>query len=570
MGILRNLKVSRKLLFLLIISILASFIVGMVGISYTRNIAKESEFMYKELLMPNQWLGQVRINNQAIDAYTLRMMITTDQVEKDELNKLIKENIDEINTMIEKYEKIELLPEEIKTVELYHQQTRKLREARGNAVELAIGNNNDEAYEVYVNEVVKDRNEVNNLLEQLQQSNLDYANKQNQKNKENIRNATVILFGVILLTVVIIFTLGALISRIIVKPINDIKILFSQAEEGDFTVKGTYESKDEIGDLTVSFNNMMNGLSSIVENVRLTSQQVAAASEELTASANQTMSATEHVATAIQEIASGAETSSVKLDNTSKELREVLEGILRISDRSTIVSDLSKSTADESEEGSSIVDNNLTQMRFIHESVSKSNKVIESLAHRSQEIGKILDVIGDIAAQTNLLSLNAAIEAARAGEHGKGFAVVADEVRKLAEQSLASTKTIGDLITSIQRDTDNSVMIMKDVMEKAERGMIISTDTSNKFTSILEKTRDITPQIEDITLTVQQISKSLELISSSSNEMTLLAKSNAESSEEVAASAEEQLASMEEINSSSKSLSFMAEELDELVKKFKI
>lgn len=364
---------------------------------------------------------------------------------------------------------------------------------------------------------------------------------------------------------------GVVISIFISKPIVTLGNLTKRVASGDLNVeKIKIKSKDEVYYLNESFEQMTNNLRGMISSISVNSDQVAASAEELNASAEQTSKATETVAAAIQEISSGADVTTTKLEKNSTSLQEILRGILHISDSSASVSELSRVSTKEAEEGGKFVENNLAQMKFIQESVSRSNDVVTSLSKRSKEIGTILDVISGIADQTNLLALNAAIEAARAGEHGKGFAVVADEVRKLAEQSQLSTKSIADLISLIQKDTEESVQIMGEVVINAEEGVKVSERTSEKFTQILASTRNITPQIEQVTATVQQISASIDEIANSAEEISKLAKDNAASSEEVAASTEEQLASMEEIDASAQALAQMAEELKSVVSKFKL
>ncbi|PLR94430.1 methyl-accepting chemotaxis protein [Bacillus sp. T33-2] len=364
--------------------------------------------------------------------------------------------------------------------------------------------------------------------------------------------------------------LAYFIIRSIARPLRRLVAVSEKIGAGDLTHKVELQTNDELGKLGASFDKMVESLRSILSSLSTSIEQVASSSEQLKASADQTTSATEHVASAIQEIASGSETSSELLEKNSTSIDEILKGVLRIAESSTMVSELSRETAADAEDGGESVDNNLVQMESIHTSVGESNKVIQSLAERSQEIGKIIDVINGISEQTNLLALNAAIEAARAGEHGKGFAVVADEVRKLAEQSQSSTKLISELIGTIQRDTQHSVKIMEEVTVNAEQGVKVSVETSQKFAKIIESTKAIAPQLEEISATVQQISASVEEVAASSTHITQTAKVNSSNSEEVAASTEEQLASMEEINSSAQSLAYMADELKDLVSKFKI
>ncbi|WP_226665990.1 methyl-accepting chemotaxis protein [Metabacillus litoralis] len=377
------------------------------------------------------------------------------------------------------------------------------------------------------------------------------------------------------LTVIISFLLiGALIVfiiiRTIIRPIQSLVTSAERISNGDLTEEIVVTSEDEIGQLSKSFKKMVTNLRSVVISLQSSSERVSASSEELIASANQTTVGTKQVAEAVQQVASGAENQTTKIEANTAALEEVLQGILNISTSSTQVSDLAQETALEATEGEKYVKNNLEQMKFIHSSVLESNKVIQSLYQRSNEIGKILDAISQIADQTNLLALNAAIEAARAGEHGKGFAVVADEVRKLAEQSQKSAGQIALLISSVQEDTNKSVEIMSKVSKNAEEGLTISTETSEKFGFIMNSMNQMTPQIEEVTATVQQMSAAVQEVSASANELTVIAKDSLTTSEEVAATTEEQLASMEEINSATRALTEMAEELQSLIDQFKV
>ncbi|WP_374722819.1 methyl-accepting chemotaxis protein [Peribacillus tepidiphilus] len=400
---------------------------------------------------------------------------------------------------------------------------------------------------------------------------VDILDKQVKETKNNTRSGMTQVLIISIIATLFALGSGVIISLLISRPIVKLANLTKQVASGDLNVETlTIKSKDEIYYLNKSFEQMTNNLREMIRGIATNSDQVAASAEQLNASAEQSSKAAEAVASSIQEIAAGAEGATTKLENNSKSIQQVVQGVLRISESTMNVSQLSKKTTIEAEEGGKFVEDNLSQMKFIHESVRRSNEVISSLSQRSQEIGNILDVISGIADQTNLLALNAAIEAARAGEHGKGFAVVADEVRKLAEQSQVSAKNIAELISVIQKDTEESVRIMSEVMENAEQGVKVSVETSNKFTQILDSTRKITPQIEEVTAAVQQISANIEEVSTSVDEIAKNAQSNAMISEEVAAATEEQLASMQEIDASAQSLAVMAEELKVLVSRFKI
>ncbi|CAM3042968.1 methyl-accepting chemotaxis protein [Paenibacillus sediminis] len=368
--------------------------------------------------------------------------------------------------------------------------------------------------------------------------------------------------------------IGSFVIYGVIKSIlRPLRILSENAEvisSGDLTQRIAIESNDEISRLGRSFNQMVESLHAVITNVKISTEQVSSASEQLVASAVQTSQVTDQVSLAIQHIASGAEDQTSRIEGNAKALEETLQGVLHISQGSTSVSQLSSGIAVKAQEGSEFMGNNLKQMEFIHESVVQSNEMMKSLSERSKEIENILDVIKEIAEQTNLLSLNASIEAARAGEHGRGFAVVANEVKKLAEQSNVSAAQISALIRSVQQETKSSVQLMEQVTSNVEDGVSISKGAADKFNEIMSSMRQIASRVGGVTGTMQQITASIQEVSSSANEISSIARENAAVSEEVAASSEEQLASMEEVTASARSLSKISEELQSLVNKFKV
>lgn len=388
-----------------------------------------------------------------------------------------------------------------------------------------------------------------------------------------IKDAASPIFQKTTIVIVIAFIIGLafvfFIIKLIVRPIRILTEKAYVISHGDLTEHINVTTNDEIGQLGHAFNDMQESLVNLVQKVEFNVQQVAASAEQLMASADQTSTATEQVADAVQEVASSAEKQMNGIDENATELAEISEGVKQIVTHASKVSALTNETTSQAEGSGIAVKDTVNQMSSIHHSVVESNMIITSLDERSKEINSILDVITGIAEQTNLLSLNAAIEAARAGEHGKGFAVVADEVRKLAEQSQQSVEEIYEIIRGIQADVEKTVQKMALVTEDVQSGVQISNEAIEKLDLVVKSMKEITPQMEEVSQTAQLMSHSVEGVTKTTHELDMIAKGNAAASEEVAASTEEQLASMQDISASAKSLSDMAEELHEIITKFK-
>ncbi|WP_418909851.1 methyl-accepting chemotaxis protein [Bacillus pinisoli] len=315
---------------------------------------------------------------------------------------------------------------------------------------------------------------------------------------------------------------------------------------------------------------MVHGLREIIQRVHLTSKQVAASSEELAVTAKESSSTINDVSKTIQELSSGAEEQARNTDQTSRIMDEMTAGVSQIATHTKSVVSKAVHTNQQSSEGRKSVDSSITQMNNIYTNVSELSAVIKGLGSRSNEIFLIVKVISDIAEQTNLLALNAAIEAARAGEHGKGFAVVASEVRKLAEQSAKSSKQITDLLTVIQDETYQAVASMEETTGEVNEGIKVVGAVGETFTSIQQAIQDVTKQVEEVSVAIEQMAEGTEQVKEAIKIVSQIADQSAAGSQSVSAAAQQMTGTSDEITSSSMNLATIADNLQNLVKKFKI
>jgi len=390
-------------------------------------------------------------------------------------------------------------------------------------------------------------------------------------------NHTVLLLVLSIVGVSMIFgligiVLSVLLSKKIVRPILNINKQLNEIAdgEGDLTKELSIKTKDEIGDLALAFNKMIANLRSMIQQISLSSNLMASASEELTAVAEQSTSATEQIASSIQEVSISAENNGERAAESSKAVQEMTINVQKVAEAASSVSEAAVETSKEASIGNESLLQVIQQMNTINETVDDSANVVKRLGEHSAEIGKITEFITAIADQTNLLALNAAIEAARAGEHGKGFAVVADEVRKLAEQSKESADKIVKFIGQIQEDTTVAMDVMNKGSHEVEVGKDIVQKTGEGIQKILYSIEKVASQIQEVSAVSEEIAAGAEQVNASIEQMAIGAQSSAGNTQSVAAASEEQLASMEEIAASSGSLSKMAEDLQNLIAKFKI
>lgn len=567
---LRNLKISQKILILIIISSVFLTGVGIIGYYYTNQMADRTSAMYKNQLLPTKWIGQIMTNNRKTDAFTLELLITTDEDRNKELLNNIKDTGPETNEILKNYEDKVFTPEEKEIYAEFKQKLLVLRENRQEILDLAQENLNEEAYTLYNGEYRQLRQSINSILDELFAVNEKAANELENQNANAVKTAQIMLISLIILSILLSISIGLFISRMISKPLAQIKDLISEAEQGDFTVKGMYKSKDELGILTASFNKMMESLNGVIRTISETAQQLAASSEELSASSEQSNSASEHIATTIENLASGSEHQVSSVEDSYNAIKAITDHTEKIADNTSVVSATVIQTTEKSREGKQSIEKVKTQMNTINLNVNGLSAAVNALNERSLEIGKFNAVITDIAAQTNLLALNAAIEAARAGEHGRGFSVVAEEVKKLAEQSASSAEQINQLISIIQNENKNTLDSMKVTATEVDAGLYVVEEAGSVFNQIEEMIQEIVLQTQGVEKALNQLVSGTENVNDSMKIVNEVAEASAAKTQAVSAATEEQLASIQEITASSAALAKMAEELQNIVVMFKI
>lgn len=382
-----------------------------------------------------------------------------------------------------------------------------------------------------------------------------------------IRNRTL---TVIVIAIVLISALSLWMVHAMLKPLQRLRRYAQQISEGDLTVKVETSTQDEIGDLSRHFQVMVDHLRETIVNINDMTSNLSASSEELAAGAEQTTQAIEHVTDAIQEVATGSEQQSISVQDGKDRMESMTSHTLSIKEGVAKITGHSDESIKLTNSGSEAISTSVEKMNNIQVTVEELGTIIDELNNHSEHIGSIVGTMTEIAEQTNLLALNASIEAARAGEQGLGFGVVAGEIRKLAENSRESARQIYELVSTVQSSISTSLKVMNSAKNSVSEGIDSMDMSGRSFARIRKAVVRSGEEVEAINDAVRELSNETERILQAMEVISDISAESAANTQTVSAAAEEQLASMEEIGASAEHLSKMAEQLQEVVKHFKI
>lgn len=352
--------------------------------------------------------------------------------------------------------------------------------------------------------------------------------------------ATIVMVVVTIIIVALCGIIGLLLTKLIAPPIQQATAALERVANKDLTVSVEVLSEDEIGRLSVALNTSVASMHSVLSSMAQGAEMLSSAASELSVRAVQTTGNTQVQTDKINQIAAAAQ--------------EMTATIGEISQNAELASGASRKSAQTASEGGSVMSSASSTMERIATATGSVADKMTSLAHRSEEIGKVVTVIQEISEQTNLLALNAAIEAARAGEHGRGFAVVAGEVRRLAERTKGATEEIASTILSIQQETSETLDVMQRSRNEVDTGI---SETSRARTSL-----------EAIIESAQNVEHMIQLIATAATQQNAASGEIAESANQISQLSTENYHASEETSEACKSLSGLASDLDGIIRQF--
>lgn len=393
---------------------------------------------------------------------------------------------------------------------------------------------------------------------------------------------------------------------------------------GDLTTEVTPRSeKDELGN---AFHCMTANLRKVVDHIQRGASDVAAASAQLGSTTEQTAGAAQQVTQTIQQVAEGANQQAESVSSATsnvEQMAQAAEGIAKgaqeqaaaIQQASALIAEVASlvglaeraagavneaggRAADAARQGMTSAEQMSRGMATIQMRTSEAAEKVQAMGARSAEIGRIVEMIDDIADKTDMLALNAAVEAARAGEHGRGFAVVADQVRKLAEDSKAATREIGEVIKRVQEMVKEVVVAMAGSAAEVDSGAAIAEGSKRTLEEILvaveevaglteenaaalaqvrDKNDGVVATIESVSAVVEENTASAEEMAAASGEMTeavqgvaSVSEENSAAAQEVCAATEEVTAQVEEMAATAETLSQTAADLRAIIVQFRL
>ena len=374
---------------------------------------------------------------------------------------------------------------------------------------------------------------------------------------------------------VVVIVLGISLSfwlwRSISRPLGGVSQMARSIAGGDLRGKSVlYTHDDELGEIVQAITAMNLNLRRLVSQIMDSAEKVSAACGEFRLAADGSADAAGHITENMTEVAERAEAIFQEADAVRQQMEAVTLKIEQVADHAIRAAEVAMITNDSSQAGQQAIDRAIEQMGAIRESTDNIGQAAEKLAVGTIRIGEFVSIINGIAEQTHLLALNAAIEAARAGDAGKGFAVVAQEVNKLAAESAKSAKDVNGMIVSNRRDLEAVVAYIRTGQAGVAAGIEMVETAGKQFVIIAQGVTQVSQSMQEISFAVEDLATSGKNIMGAVKRVEEKSGETAGRTQAISAAVQQQAASLQQMAGSGRSLDGLAQNMQEVVKKFTI
>ena len=523
-----KLSIVHRIALLIVASVISLLLVGYDGLSVGNKSVDSIKAINNDSLASIQILGDARQTFTLTRVAAYGHIFATTEDAKAKIEKSLQAQFDSTLKLLKEYEKLVTDAEEKKLLDACVSNMKAYSDAiMTRLIPLSRANDTEAIGPMITTQLAPIATKTIQDFENLVAYNRKSAETTTLEALENADHGLKVTLITILISLLIVGTIGITVAREIRFRMNRFRDAISHVNESlDFTARLEISRLDELGLSADAFNKLLDRLQANLKSIAGGAHSVAAAANAMATTANQVATASHQQSEAASNMAATVEQMTVSINH--------------VADRSQEANRLSSESGQLAASGEQIIGQTADDIHDIAATVDQAAALIHGLEQHSQQIANVVQVIKDVADQTNLLALNAAIEAARAGEQGRGFAVVADEVRKLAERTSASTQEIATTIDTMRTGASNAVTSMQGVVAKVALGVERAQQANESIKQIGQSSRNAVGMVEEISEAIREqgsatnnIATLVERIAQMSEESSAAAGNSAESAHEL-------------------------------------